>query len=56
METKDPRAQKWPPPTPKTMLQQVREEEAKRSAEAAQGRTSWFGRSRKSKRTNGGSA
>ena len=30
MDTKDPRAQDWPPPKPKTMLQQLREEEAAR--------------------------
>ena len=47
METKDPRAQKWPPPTPKTMLQQVREDEAKRSAAEAQTRSrGLFGRRR----------
>ena len=49
METKDPRAQRWPPPTPKTMLQQVREDEAKREAEAKASSGSWFGRSKKSK-------
>ena len=32
MDTKDPRAQKWPPPTPRTMLQQVRDAEADRAA------------------------
>lgn len=31
MDTKDPRAQAWPPPQPKTMLQQLREEELARS-------------------------
>jgi len=59
METTDPRAQKGTPPTPKTMLQQVREEEAQRSAAAANGHSgasSWFGRSRKPKRTNGHTA
>ena len=28
MDTKDPRAQDWPPPKPKTLLQQLREDEA----------------------------
>ena len=55
METKDPRAQKWPPPTPKTMLQQVREEEAKRSEEAKAHSGGLFGRSRRPK-PNGRSA
>jgi len=32
MDTTDPRAQRWPPPAPKTMLQQVREEERARAA------------------------
>ena len=32
MDTKDPRAQDWPPPKPKTMLQQLREDEAARSS------------------------
>ena len=40
MDTKDPRAQDWPPPKPKTMLQQLREDEAARSAAAAAHRTS----------------
>ena len=31
MDTKDPRAQDWPPPQPKTLLQQLREDEAARS-------------------------
>jgi len=53
METSDPRAKKWPPPTPKTMLQQVREDEARRAAEAAQAKSGWFGRSRKTKGPNG---
>ena len=49
METKDPRAKKGPPPTPKTMLQQVREEEAQRSAETKGQSGGLFGRSRRSK-------
>lgn len=35
MDTKDPRARDWPPPMPRTMLQQLREEEAARSAASA---------------------
>ena len=31
LDTTDPRAQSWPPPKPRTMLQQVRDEEAARS-------------------------
>ena len=34
MDTTDPRAQSWPPPAPRTMLQQVRDEEAARSKQA----------------------
>jgi hypothetical protein len=30
LDTTDPRAAKWPPPKPRTMLQQVRDEEAQR--------------------------
>jgi hypothetical protein len=37
METSDPRAGRWPPPTPKTMLQQVREDEAARSRSGQNG-------------------
>jgi hypothetical protein len=32
LSTKDARAQKWPPPTPKTMLDQVREAEVARAS------------------------
>ncbi|WP_147068254.1 hypothetical protein [Terrabacter aerolatus] len=35
MDTKDPRARDWPPPKPKTLLQQLREAEAARSLAAA---------------------
>ena len=35
MDTKDPRAQDWPPPKPKTLLQQLREDEATRAAASA---------------------
>jgi hypothetical protein len=55
MDATDPRAQRGTPPTPKTMLQQVREEEAKRSAAAANGHSGvsgWFGKSRKAKGPN----
>ncbi|WP_404391243.1 hypothetical protein [Humibacillus xanthopallidus] len=34
MDTTDPRAQSWPPPTPRTMLQQVRDDEEARSKQA----------------------
>ena len=34
MDTTDPRAQSCPPPKPRTMLQQVRDEERQRSTEA----------------------
>ena len=34
MDTKDPRAQDWPPPKPKTLLQQLRDDEAARSVSA----------------------
>ncbi|MGW5240249.1 hypothetical protein ACWEOW_15065 [Monashia sp. NPDC004114] len=56
MDTTDPRAEKWPPPTPKTMLQQVREDEAKRSAEAAARSGGWFSRSRKARKPDGRTA
>ena len=32
MDTADPRARDWPPPKPKTMLQQLREDDARRTA------------------------
>jgi hypothetical protein len=32
MDTADPRARDWPPPQPKTLLQQLREDEARRTA------------------------
>ena len=49
LDTEDPRAEDWPPPKPKTMLQQLREDEAARSAAAAThrgSRLSIFGRRR----------
>jgi hypothetical protein len=33
MDTNDPRARDWPPPTPRTMLQQVRDAEAARESQ-----------------------
>lgn len=32
LDATDPRAQHWPPPRPKTLLQQLREDEARRAA------------------------
>ena len=56
METTDPRAKMWPPPTPRTMLQQVREDEAKRAAEAEAHSGRWFGKSKKAKKSSGRTA
>jgi hypothetical protein len=44
LETTDPRAQSWPPPAPRTMLQQVRDEEAERSVGAKKARGIFRGR------------
>ena len=46
LATTDPRAQSWPPPTPMTMLQQVREEERAR-ATLQQKRRGFLGRWRR---------
>ena len=46
LATTDPRAQSWPPPTPRTMLQQVRDAEAARSA-LQHKRLGFFGRWRR---------
>ncbi len=47
MDTNDPRALNWPPPTPRTMLQQVRDHEAQMAMLAAHNRhwrARWFRR------------
>ena len=47
MDTTDPRAQSWPPPTPRTMLQQVRDEEARRSVQESSRRRGFLRRNRR---------
>ena len=51
LSTTDPRAQSWPPPTPTTMLQQVRDEEAARSSDKSGTTRRFLGRPRRAKRS-----
>ncbi|WP_330476074.1 hypothetical protein [Terrabacter sp. C0L_2] len=44
MDTSDPRAQTWPPPAPKTLLQQLRDEERTASAKVPRRRAVLRGR------------